>query len=102
MIIVGTEVSGDHIAMTKAAVERSGVLVDELVAQGNPSPTLVELENVNEELSGVMMVIDTLSHEMSTHMSQATTRVSELNEIATALTQLVTGEAGSGLSSWRT
>lgn len=94
VIIIGTEVSGDHIAMTKAAVERSGALIDGLIAQGNPSPTLVDLKNVNEELSNDMIVIDTLSHEMSTRMSQATTRVSELNEVAAALTQLVSGEAG--------
>lgn len=94
VVIVGSEVSGDHVAMTKAAVDRSGALIDQLVAQGNPSPALTELKAVNEELSGDVIVIDTLSQEMSGRMQQASNRVAELNEVAAALTQLVTGEAG--------
>ena len=42
--IVGSEVSGDHVAMTKAAVERSSTLIDELYAQSAPSPKLAELK----------------------------------------------------------
>jgi hypothetical protein len=92
--IVGSEVSGDHVAMTKAAVDRSGVLIDQLAAHVPPSPVLSELKSVNEELSGDVIVIDTLSQEMSARMQQATSRVAELNEVAGALTKLVTGEAG--------
>jgi sensor histidine kinase regulating citrate/malate metabolism len=92
--IVGSEVSGDHVAMTKAAVDRSAALIDQLEKQMPPNPTLAELKNVNGELSGDMIVIDTLSQEMSARMQQATNRVAELNDVAGALTKLVTGEAG--------
>ena len=94
VVIVGSEVSGDHVAMTKAAVERSSRLIDELSAQGATSPKLAELKSVNEELQGDITVIDTLSQEMSNRMQHAANRVAELNEVAAALTQLVTGEAG--------
>ncbi|HTU70363.1 MAG TPA: cache domain-containing protein [Candidatus Baltobacteraceae bacterium] len=94
VVIVGSEVSGDHVAMTKAAVERAGALIDEMAAEGNPSPKLGELKAVNQEIESDVTVIDTLSQEMSSRMQQAANRVSELNEVAAALTQLVTGEAG--------
>jgi hypothetical protein len=92
--IVGSEVSGDHVAMTKAAVERSGKLIDEMAAEGNPSAKLAELKSVNDELHGDVTVIDTLSQEMSNRMQQATSRVAELNDVAASLSKLVTGEAG--------
>ncbi len=91
--IVGSEVSGDHVAMTKAAVERSSALIDELNAQ-SPGPKIAELKAVNSELESDIIVIDTLSQEMSNRMQHAANRVAELNEVAAALTQLVTGEAG--------
>jgi hypothetical protein len=94
VIIVGSEVSGDHVAMTKAAAERSGNLIDEIASQSPPSPKLNELKAVNQELQNDITVIDTLSQEMSSRMQQATNRVAELNEVAAALAQLVTGEAG--------
>ncbi len=92
--VVGSEVSGDHVAMTKAAVERSGVLIADLQSSGVNSPKLTELKAVNDELSGDMIVIDTLSQEMSGRMQQAVTRVNELNDVAAGLTKLVTGESG--------
>ena len=93
--IVGSEVSGDHVAMTKAAVERIGTLIDELEAEGaNGKPKITELKAVNAELHGDMIVIDTLSQEMSSRMQQAVTRVHELNDVAKGLAELVTGEAG--------
>jgi len=94
VVIVGSEVSGDHVAMTKAAVERSAKLIDEMAAEGNTSAKLTELKSVNDELHGDVTVIDTLSQEMSNRMKQATSRVEELNEVAASLTKLVTGEAG--------
>ena len=94
--IVGSEVSGDHVAMTKAAVERSGVLIAELSNNGSAgNPKIAELKTVNEELHGDMIVIDTLSQEMSNRMQQAVHRVSDLNDVAEHLNSLVTGEAAS-------
>ncbi len=94
VVIVGSEVSGDHVAMTKAAVDRSSQLIDEISAQSAPSPKLSELRSVNQELQSDITVIDTLSQEMSNRMQHASNRVAELNEVAAALTQLVTGDAG--------
>ncbi len=91
--IVGSEVSGDHVAMTKAAVERSGTLISELQAGSNRDPKLAELKSVNDELHGDMIVIDTLSQEMSNRMQQAVHRVADLNDVAEGLNYLVTGES---------
>ncbi len=91
VVIVGAEVSGDHIAQTKAAVEKSGALIAEIQA-GSPSPKMSELRAVNDELEGDIIVIDTLSQEMSGRMQQAVHRVAELNEVAGGLNELVTGE----------
>ena len=40
-----------------------------------------------------MIVIDTLSQEMSNRMQQAVNRVAELNDVAGGLNKLVTGES---------
>jgi sensor histidine kinase regulating citrate/malate metabolism len=87
--IVGGEVSWDHVAATKAAVERAGELINEL--SDDASPTMVELQAVNNELQGDMIVIDTLSQEMSNRLAQAVTRVAELNDVACGLDTLVHG-----------
>jgi methyl-accepting chemotaxis protein len=93
VVVVGSEVSGDHVAMTKEAVERSGALIAQL-ASGSTDPKIAELKAVNDELQGDIIVIDTLSQEMSGRMQQAVNRVNELNDVAAGLSQLVTGEAG--------
>ncbi len=88
--IVGGEVSGDHVAATKAAVERAGRLIDELDA-GADVPKVAQLRAVNDELHGDMIVIDTLSQEMSDRLQQAVARVAELNDVASGLDTLVHG-----------
>ncbi len=88
--IVGGEVSGDHVAATKAAVERAGQLIGELHREQGEAK-LAELQAVNEELQGDMIVIDTLSQEMSDRLQQAVVRVSELNDVASGLDKLVHG-----------
>lgn len=94
VIVVGSEVSGDHVTATKHAVERSGELIAELAAE-QPSPKSQELQRLNGELQGDVTVIETLAQEMSNRMRDAATRVAELNEVAGALNELVTGESGS-------
>ncbi|HET7815858.1 MAG TPA: cache domain-containing protein [Candidatus Baltobacteraceae bacterium] len=89
--IVGGEVSGDHVAATRSAVERAGQLISELGE--NASPKVAELKAVNEELHGDIIVIDTLSQEMSNRLQQAVTRVAELNDVASGLDKLVHGAA---------
>ena len=91
VIIVGSEVSGDHVALTKAAVDKSVVLLGQIAA--GDSGKIGELQAVNEELQSDMIVLDTLSGEMATRMKQAVDRVEELNDVAGGLNELVTGEA---------
>jgi sensor histidine kinase regulating citrate/malate metabolism len=91
VIIVGSEVSGDHVSLTKAAVDRSGQLVDQIAA--GDTGKIGELKAVNEELQSDMIVLDTLSGEMATRMKQAVDQVEDLNEVAGGLNELVTGEA---------
>lgn len=88
--IVGGEVSGDHVAATKAAVERAGQLIGEL-GDGAGGSKIAELRAVNQELQGDMIVIDTLSQEMSSRLQQAVTRVADLNDVASGLDKLVHG-----------
>jgi hypothetical protein len=85
--IVGGEVSGDHVSATKAAVERAGQIIAELGEGGK----VAELKAVNEELQGDMIVIDTLSQEMSNRLQHAVARVNELSEVAAGLDRLVHG-----------
>ena len=91
--IIGSEVSGDHVAATKTAVEKSGALIDDMAKAGDPTGKVAQLKSLNEELTGDMFVIDTLSQEMSSRMTQAVARVHELSDVAGALDKLVTGEA---------
>ena len=91
VIIVGSEVSGDHVALTKAAVDKTATLVNQIAA--GDSGKIAELKAVNEELQSDMIVLDTLSGEMATRMKQAVDRVEELNDVAGGLNELVTGEA---------
>ena len=88
--IVGGEVSGDHVAATKAAVERAGQIINEMGTPG-AAPKLAELRAVNDELHGDMIVIDTLSQEMSNRLQQAVARIAELNDVASGLDNLVHG-----------
>jgi hypothetical protein len=90
--IVGAEVSGDHVAATKAAVERSASIITQIAA-GDLSK-VGDLKTLNEELQSDITVIDTLSQEMTARMKQAVDRVEELNDVAGGLNQLVTGETG--------
>jgi hypothetical protein len=87
--IVGGEVSSDHVAMTKAAVERAGELIEQI---GDRSAAdVAELKAVNDELHGDVIVIDTLSQEMSGRLQHAVARVAELNDVARGLDELVHG-----------
>ena len=91
VIVVGAEVSGDQVAATKAAVEKSGSVIAQL--SGGDLSKVGELKSLNDELQSDMIVIDTLSQEMANRMKQAVDRVAELNDVAGGLNQLVTGES---------
>jgi len=91
--IVGSEVSGDHVAMTKAAVEKQGEILTAVMAapMNGASEKVAEAAALNAEIYGDVIVIDTLATEMSSRMQQAVSRVNELNDVAEGLSELVTG-----------
>jgi hypothetical protein len=104
MVIVGSEVSGDHVAQTRAAVERQGELLmhaatssphgssDGSVATATGvSEQILAASALNAEILGDIVVIDTLASEMASRTQQAVARVGELNEVAKGLDELVTG-----------
>jgi len=94
VVIVGSEVSGDHVASTKQAVEQSGRIIAELATE-QPSSKVGELQRLNGDLQGDVTVIETLAQEMSSRMRDAVDRVAELNAVAADLNELVTGESSS-------
>jgi len=105
VVIVGSEVSGDHVAQTRAAVERQGELLmqaateseAELTSAGGVATAKGVAEKIlaasvlNQEIQGDIIVIDTLATEMAERTQQAVARVGELNEVAKGLDELVTG-----------
>ncbi len=92
--IVGSEVSEDHVTATRRAVERSGELIAEIAKSDDAHPKIAELQRLNAALHDDVTVIATLTQEISNRMRDAGVRVAELNEVATTLNELVTGESG--------
>ena len=105
VVIVGSEVSGDHVAQTREAVERQGELLMQAatettgtassnggvaVAKG-VSEKILAASALNAEILGDIVVIDTLATEMASRTQHAVARVGELNEVAAGLDELVTG-----------
>ena len=94
VLIVGSEVSGDHVAATRQAVARAAILVDEMSRNEPAPPQTRELRPLVSEIESDVTVIETLAGEMSTRMQRAVDRVAELNEVAGGLNEIVTGESG--------
>jgi hypothetical protein len=102
LVIVGSEVSGDHVAQTRAAVERQGELLMQAAtgaangdgavatARGVAEPIL-SASALNAEILGDVVVIDTLAQEMAERTRQAVACVGDLNDVAAALDTLVNG-----------
>ncbi len=105
VIVVGTEVSGDHVAQTKAAVERQGELLMQIATTAPMSSegtiatntgvknTVLAASELNAEILGDVVVIDMLAQEMNGRMQHAVTRVNELNDVARGLDELVSGKS---------
>ncbi len=104
VVVVGSEVSGDHVAQTRATVERSGDLLmalgtssDAAAANGGMmaargvADTIHALSGMNADVLSDVIVIDTLAQEMGARMSDAKSRVAELSEVARGLDKLVSG-----------
>ena len=112
VVIVGSEVSGDHVAQTRAAVERQGELLMQAATESDsasgdePAPAgahhavathagvadkILAASVLNAEILGDVIVIDTLASEMAARTQHAVARVGELNEVAAGLDELVRG-----------
>jgi hypothetical protein len=105
VVIVGSEVSGDHVAQTRAAVERQGELLMQAATASDSAPhgegavatqhgvaqNVLAASVLNAEILGDMIVIDTLAAEMASRTQHAVARVGELNEVAAGLDELVSG-----------
>jgi Single cache domain 3 len=103
VVIVGSEVSGDHVAQTRAAVERQGELLMQAATETDVhanravmtakgvSEKLLAASALNAEILGDVVVIDTLAAEMAERTQHAVARVGELNEVAKGLDELVNG-----------
>ena len=104
VVIVGSEVSGDHVTQTREAVERQGELLmqaatesPEALSHGGVATTkgvsekILAASALNAEILGDVVVIDTLATEMAERTQQAVARVAELNEVAAGLDELVSG-----------
>jgi hypothetical protein len=103
LVIVGSEVSGDHVAQTREAIERQGDLLMQAATETSErshggvatargvSEKLLAASALNAEILGDIVVIDTLAAEMAARTQQAVARVGELNEVAVGLDELVNG-----------
>lgn len=105
VVIVGSEVSGDHVAQTRDAVERQGELLMQAAtaAEGQRagggvataagvSEKLLAANALNAEILGDVVVMDTLAQEMAQRTQHAVSRVNELNDVAQGLNELVNGK----------
>lgn len=103
IVIVGSEVSGDHVAQTRAAIERQGELLMRAATSSNTgseggvatargvSEDILAASALNAEILGDVVVIDTLAQEMAERTQQAVDRVAELSDVAAGLDELVNG-----------
>jgi len=111
VVIVGSEVSGDHVTQTRMTVERQGELLMQAATEGDAQSNehastgprsvvathagvaekILAASVLNAEILGDVIVIDTLASEMASRTQQAVARVGELNEVAAGLDELVSG-----------
>ena len=92
VLVVGSEVSNDHVVQTRAKLET----VEELINRVVPSSVNgdgTKLRTLASEATSDLIVIDTLATEINDRMRDAVTRVAELNDVASGLNRLVHGSA---------
>jgi hypothetical protein len=90
VLVVGGEVSGDHVEQTRRKLEDIEALALRL-ANGGSSPDAGRLRQLASEAVDDVIVIDTLAEELSTRLRDAANRVEQLGEVARALDTLVAG-----------
>jgi hypothetical protein len=91
VLVVGGEVSGDHVVQTREKLETIERLAGRISEEPSAPNEATELRKLATEAVGDVIVIDTLQGEMSTRMRDAASRVEQLSEVARALNELVAG-----------
>lgn len=86
VLVVGGEVSGDHVVRTRETLEE----IKSLVERGNDSGEGA-LRTLTSRAVDDVVVIDTLTAELSSRMRDAATRVERLSAVAQELDELVAG-----------
>ena len=94
ILVVGGEVSEDHVGQTREKLERIEELADRLGHDEHPTD-IGHLRRLASEAVGDVTVINTLTTELSTRLQDAATRVERLGEAARALDVLVVGRGPS-------
>lgn len=89
VIVVGTEVSNDHIMQTRDKLQTVEQLMERVVPVTGADAA--ELHKLAKEATSDIVVIDTLAAELNDRMRGAVDRVAELNDVATRLARLVHG-----------
>ncbi len=84
VLVVGGEVSGDHITRTRETLETIRGLVEQRRSDEH-------LETLARQAVDDVVVIDTLAAELSSRMRDASVRVERLSAVARALDELVAG-----------
>lgn len=84
VLVVSSEVSGDHVSRTREALEE----ISSLARRTDASPALAVLAR---QAVDDVVVMDTLTAELSTRMRDAATRVERLSAVAQELDALVAG-----------
>ncbi|HUA09495.1 MAG TPA: cache domain-containing protein [Candidatus Acidoferrales bacterium] len=87
VLVVGGEVSGDHVVKTRETLEE----IRELVASPPDGTRVEHLRDLAHRAVDDVVVIDTLTAELSNRMRDAAARVERLSEVARALDELVAG-----------
>jgi Single cache domain 3 len=86
VLVIGGEVSGDHVEQTRVKIENM-----EAMLSTDDAPDVARLRLLASEAVDDVIVIDTLTGEMSARLRNAALRVEQLAEVARALDGLVTG-----------
>lgn len=90
VLVVGAEVSGDHVSRTRDTLEEIKTLVNAASMNGTG-----QLRNLAQTAVDDVVVIDTLTSELSNRMRDAALRVERLSEVAQELDELVAGAKAS-------
>ncbi|HTU70365.1 MAG TPA: cache domain-containing protein [Candidatus Baltobacteraceae bacterium] len=88
VLVVGGEVSGDHVVKTRATLEEIRSIV---VAEAGDGARITQLRDLAHRAVDDVVVIDTLTAELAARMRDAAARVERLSEVARALDELVAG-----------